>query len=204
MNDAENSATCQSAITLKEKQIMAEAAAKVSVKSEGKSATAPAARRGLSPWQPFESLRQEIDHLFDDVTRGFGGFPSYRRLMNIEPFWPRESTSSMAPAVDVAEKEKEYQVTAELPGIDESNVEVTLVDDVLTIKGEKQEEKEERDKNYHLSERRYGSFQRSFQLPPGVDQSKIEASFRNGVLTIVLPKAPEAQAKTKKIAIKAS
>jgi HSP20 family protein len=191
-------------MTLKEEWIMAEAATKVPVKSEGKSAPAPAGRRSLSSWQPFESLRHEIDRLFDDVTRGFAGLPSYRRLADFGPSWPWESASSVAaPAVDVAEKEKEYQVTAELPGLDENNVQVTLVDDVLTIKGEKQEEKEEKDKNYHLSERRYGSFQRSFQLPPGIDQSKIEANFRNGVLTVVLPKAPEAQAKTKKIAIKA-
>jgi HSP20 family protein len=189
---------------LKEEWIMAEAAAKVSVKSEGKSAPAPGVRRGLSPWQPFESLRQEIDRVFDDVTRGFAGLPSYRRLADFEPSWPWESAASVAaPAVDVAEKETEYRVTAELPGLDESNVQVTLVDDVLTITGEKQEEKEEKDKNYHLSERRYGSFQRSFQLPPGIDQGKIEANFRNGVLTVVLPKAPDAQTKTKKIAIKA-
>jgi HSP20 family protein len=189
---------------LKEEWIMAEAATKVFVKPEGKSAPAPAGRRGLSPWQPFESLRQEIDRLFDDVTRGFAGLPSYRRLADFGPSWPWESTTSVAvPAVDVAEKEKEYQITAELPGLDESNVQVTLVDDVLTITGEKQEEKEEKDKNYHLSERRYGSFQRSFQLPPGIDQGKIEANFRNGVLTVLLPKAPDAQTKTKKIAIKA-
>jgi HSP20 family protein len=158
----------------------------------------------LSPWQPFESLRHEVDRLFDDVTRGFAGLPSYGRLADFGPSWPWESAASVAaPAVDVAEKEKEYQVTAELPGLNESNVQVTLIDDVLTIKGEKREEKEEKDKNYHLSERRYGAFQRSFQLPPGIDQNKIEANFRNGVLTVVLPKAPEAQTKTKKIAIKA-
>jgi HSP20 family protein len=191
-------------ITLKEEWIMAEVAAKVPVKSEGKSAPAPAGRRGLSPWQPFESLRHEIDRLFDDVTRGFAGLPSYRRLADVGPSWPWENApSATAPAVDVAEKDKEYQVTAELPGMDESNIQVTLVDDVLTISGEKQEEKEEKDKNYHLSERRYGSFQRSFQLPPGIDQGRIEANFRNGVLTVVLPKAPESQTKTKKIAIKA-
>jgi HSP20 family protein len=189
---------------LKEEWIMAEAASKVPVKSEGKAGPAPVGRRSLSPWQPFESLRQEIDRLFDDVTRGFAGLPSYRRLADFGPSWPWESTTSVAvPAVDVAEKEKEYQITAELPGLDESNVQVTLVDDVLTITGEKQEEKEEKDKNYHLSERRYGSFQRSFQLPPGIDQGKIEANFRNGVLTVLLPKAPDAQTKTKKIAIKA-
>ena len=84
-----------------------------------------------------------------------------------------------------------------------SNIEVKVADDILTIKGEKKEEKEEKDKNYYMSERRYGSFQRSFQLPAGVDQSKIDASFQKGVLTVTLPKSPEAQKKEKKIAVKA-
>ena len=84
-----------------------------------------------------------------------------------------------------------------------SNIEVKVADDILTIKGEKKEEKEEKDKNYYMSERRYGSFQRSFQLPPGVDQGKIDASFQKGVLTVTLPKSPEAQQKEKKIVVKA-
>jgi len=107
-----------------------------------------------------------------------------------------------APAVDIAEKKKEYEVTAELPGLDESNVEVKFADGLLTIKGDKREEKEERKKDYYLSERRFGSFQRSFQVPDGVDADKIEARFKNGVLTVTLPKSPEAQTKEKKIAIK--
>src|SRR5262245_14028801 len=190
-------------ITLKEECIMAEAATKVPVRSEGKSATTPTGRRGLSPWQPFESLRQEIDRLFDDVTRGFGGFPSYRRLADFGSSWVSETPSIAAPAVDVAENENEYKVIAELPGMDEDSVQVTLVDDVLTIRGEKQDQKEEKEKNYHLSERHFGAFQRSFQLPPGIDQNRISASFRNGVLAVVLPKAPGAQSKAQKIDIKA-
>jgi HSP20 family protein len=106
------------------------------------------------------------------------------------------------PAVDVVEKEKEYQLLAELPGLDEKDVEVSVADDILTIKGEKKEEKEEKAKNYYVSERRYGTFQRSFQLPAGVDAEKIEANFQKGVLTVTLPKAPEALKKEKKIAIK--
>src|ERR1700730_15274827 len=89
-----------------------------------------------------------------------------------------------------------------LPGMDESNIDVKFSDGTLTIKGEKKDEREEKQKDYYLSERRYGSFQRSFGVPDGVDADKIEAHFKNGVLTVTLPKRPEAQKSEKKIAIK--
>jgi len=107
------------------------------------------------------------------------------------------------PAVDIVEKDNAYEVTAELPGLDEKNIEVKLVNGGLTIKGEKQEEKEEKKKGYYLHERQFGSFERCFQVPQGVDTNKIEASFRKGVLTVTLPKKPEAQKPEKKIEIKA-
>jgi len=110
----------------------------------------------------------------------------------------------VAPAMDLVEKDKEYEITAELPGIDEKNVEIKLSNHTLTIKGEKREEKEEKDKDYYLSERRYGSFQRSFQVPEGVDADKIDASFTKGVLTVKLPKTAEAQKAEKKITVKAA
>ena len=108
------------------------------------------------------------------------------------------------PAVDIVEKDNAYEVTAELPGLDEKNIEVKLVNGGLTIKGEKQEEKEEKKKGYYLHERQFGSFERCFQVPQGVDTNKIEASFRKGVLTVTLPKKPEAQKPEKKIEIKAA
>jgi HSP20 family protein len=86
--------------------------------------------------------------------------------------------------------------------MDEKNVEVKFADGLLTIKGEKREKKEEKKKDYHLSERSYGSFQRSFTVPDGVDADKIDATFKDGVLTVTLPKTPEAQRKEKQIAIK--
>ena len=104
---------------------------------------------------------------------------------------------NIAPAVDVSEKDKEFEIMAELPGLDEKDVEVKLANGNLTIKGEKKEEKEEREKDYYLSERRYGSFVRSFPLPEGVNADKIEASFAKGVLTVKLPKTAEAQAEKK-------
>jgi HSP20 family protein len=108
------------------------------------------------------------------------------------------------PAVDVAESEKGYEITAELPGMDEKNIEVKLVNGTLTIKGEKQEEKEEKKKDYYLNERRFGSFERSFAVPESVDEAKIEAAFKKGVLTVTLPKKAEAQTPAKKIEVKAA
>jgi HSP20 family protein len=106
------------------------------------------------------------------------------------------------PAVDVVESEKAYEITAELPGMDEKNIEVKVTDGSLTIKGEKQEEKEEKERGYYLQERHYGSFERSFELPESVDPDKIEASSKNGVLTVTLPKKAEAQKAAKKIEVK--
>jgi HSP20 family protein len=115
-----------------------------------------------------------------------------------------ETTWGNAPAVDVAEKGNAYEITAELPGIDEKNVEVKLANGMLTIKGEKKEDKEEKQKDYYVSERRYGSFQRSFRIPDGVDVEKIEANFQKGVLMLILPKKPEVQKSEKKVEIKAA
>lgn len=154
------------------------------------------------PLRPFLGLRQEIERLFDEFDRGLWTSPFRRSLF--EPFWRQEIGSMTAPAVDVAETEKAYEITAELPGLDGKNVEVKFADGILTIKGEKQEEKEEKKKDYYLSERSYGSFQRSFQVPDSVDPDKIEASFKNGVLTVTLPKNADSQKTAKKITVKAA
>jgi HSP20 family protein len=157
------------------------------------------------PWYPLTSLRKEIDRLFDDFSRGFGGFSLARRAPDWETWWPYGAKlGATAPAVDLVEKDDEYQITAELPGIDEKNVDVTLSDDVLTIRGEKKEEKEEKKKDYYLSERRYGSFERTFRLPDSVDRDKIQARFEKGVLAVTLPKTPAAAKKQKKIEVKAA
>jgi HSP20 family protein len=159
----------------------------------------PPAHR-LSSWPPFESLHHEIDRLFDDVAHGFGGFLPRRRFSDRSSYL----RNLALPTVDIREKEKAYQLTAELPGMGAGNIEVAVGNDMLTIAGEKREETEEKDKRYHLSERRFGSFQRAFRLPPDIDQSKIEANLHSGVLTVVLPKAPEARSRTRKIAVKPS
>jgi HSP20 family protein len=180
---------------------MAEAGTKLSVKNEGKKPEAgpPGERRELAP---FERLRSEIDRLFDDFGMGALRSPFRRGVFDIEPFWRGEISWGKVPAVDVTETASGYEITAELPGIDEKNVEVKYADGTLTIRGEKKHEKEEKKENYYLSERSYGSFQRSFRVPEGVDPDKVEASFKNGVLTVTLPKTPAAQRKEKRIEIK--
>jgi HSP20 family protein len=178
---------------------MAEAT-KVLVKNEEKTPVRPRARPA---WQPFEGLRREVDRLFDDFDRGFWHSPLQRSIFDVAPFWPRQLAAwTGAPAVDISEKNNAFEVTVELPGMDEKNVEVKLVNGNLTVKGEKKEEKEEKKKDYHLSERHFGSFERSFTVPEGVDTDKIEASFNKGVLTVTLPKKPETIRPEKKIDVK--
>jgi HSP20 family protein len=151
-------------------------------------------------WQPFETLRREVDRLFDDFGHDFWRRP-FGAIANFEPF---SRKFNLLPAVDVVESDKGYEITAELPGMDEKSIEVNLVNGGLTIKGEKKDEKEEKDKDRYVSERRYGSFERYFRLPDGVDAGKIEAIFTKGVLKVTLPKKPEAQQPAKKIEIKAA
>ena len=177
---------------------MTEAATKVPAKPEKKAAAPTTA---LKPSRPFESLRHEVDRLFEDFDRDFWRAPF--RLFERAPLWQRE-TALAVPAVDIVEKEGAYEVTAELPGMDEKDIEVKLANGGLTIKGEKQEEKEEKRKDYHLHERTFGSFERYFAVPDGVDRDKIDASFKKGVLTVTLPKKPEAIKPEKKIEVKAA
>jgi HSP20 family protein len=152
---------------------------------------------GVTEWRPFESFRREVDRMFDDFMSGFGRFPPRSVAREELPF-------VTSPPVDVVEKEDAFQITAELPGMDEKDVEVKCTDSTLTIKGEKKIEKEEKKTDYYVSERRFGSFQRSFRIPETVDAGKIDAAFKHGVLTLTLPKAAEAQKRERKIEVKKS
>jgi HSP20 family protein len=174
---------------------MVETATKLPIKTEAKSAQVPAA---ATAWRPFDDLRHEVDRLFEDFGRGnwMRPFESMRPLFR--------TVDWAAPAVDIAEKDKAFEITAELPGLDAKDVDITLRNGNIVIKGEKHEDKEEKSKDYYLQERRFGSFERSFSLPDGVDAGKIEASFKNGVLTVSLPKTAEAQKPVKKVEIKAA
>ena len=176
---------------------MAGKASKVPVKKAAES-KAPAAGRD---WHPLESLRKEIDDLFDSFLPGRRG----ERLFDLAPWRGLEADfpwGGAQPRVDVAETDNAIEITAELPGLDEKDIEVALADDILTIKGEKKAEKEERKKGYYMSERRYGSFRRSFRLPESVDADKIAGNFDKGVLTLSLPKTAEAKKRQRKIDIK--
>src|SRR5438876_551707 len=129
-----------------------------------------------------------------------GQSPSFGRTRTeFEPLRLLAGGWGSTPAVNMIEKENAYELTGELAGMDESNIELKVAGGVLTIKGEK---KEEKDADYVLSERRFGSIQRSIPLPEGIDLERIEASFKKGVLTVTMPKTPEAQKSERKIAIK--
>lgn len=173
---------------------MTESAIKLPVNKDNQQTAAPVARG----WAPLESLRHEVDRLFDDFHPFGMRFPLSRGFRSPDFAWPT------TPAVDLTEKDGRYEITAELAGMDEKDIDVKVANGVLTIKGEKTEEKKEEKKDYHLSERRYGAFQRSFRVPDGVDSDKIEASFAKGLLTVKLPKTAEAVKSEKKIEIKSA
>lgn len=132
---------------------------------------------------PFAAMRREMDRLFDEMTRSFG--------------LPRTAAGEtvLAPRVDVRETEKAIVVQAELPGVDEKDVEIEYADGVLTIRGEKKLEQREEaeEKGYYLMERAYGAFLRRIPMPVEIDENGIEAHFEKGVLTVTLPKKPEVQ-----------
>ena len=148
------------------------------------------AEKELTPWRPFGelgSLRREMDRLWDSF---FGERPLTR-------VWERE----WAPSLDVSETKDNFVVKAEVPGIDAKDIDISLTGDVLTIKGEKKQEKEEKEEDYHLVERSYGSFSRSIRLPAEVESAKIKASYKNGILRVTLPKSEKVKAKEVRIKV---
>jgi HSP20 family protein len=150
----------------------------------------------LEQWRPKLMARtpfRELARLEREMEEMFGRLPA----------WPwGESERGWAPAVDMIDRKDEIVLRADLPGLSEKDVEVTVQDSTLTIKGERKAETEEKKDDYYYCERSYGTFMRSLTLPTGVDPDKIKATFRNGVLEVHLPKAPEA--KGKKIEVKAA
>jgi HSP20 family protein len=153
-------------------------------------ASATPARRYVDP---FTAMRAEMDRVFDSFFgRDLGRFPVLSRP---------DASKAVMPSIDVRETEAELVVEAELPGMDEKDVSVTLSNGVLTLKGEKKSEREEKKDDYHLMERSYGSFQRSFQLADTIDPDKVTATFDKGVLKVTLPKRPEALKAEKRIPV---
>lgn len=166
------------------------------------SAKTPATSSAASP---LTDLRSEIDRLFSEFSSRFPALAGGTNLFDWEPWRGAVSIQGLsAPKVDLVETDTAFEVTAELPGLDIKDVNVELRDNVLTLTGEKREEKDqEREKDYHVSERRYGSFRRTFRLPSDVESARAEASFDKGILRVTLPKTPAAQKKTQKIEVKA-
>lgn len=138
----------------------------------------------------FSNLQREIDRVFQDFGRG--GPPSLGEF----------GRNGVGLKVNVAERDNAIEVTAEMPGCAPEDIDVQLKDGVLTIKGEKKVEQDDKQKDYHVMERSYGMFERSFTLPAEVDGAKVEAAFDKGVLKVTLPKLPEAQSKAHKITVK--
>jgi HSP20 family protein len=132
----------------------------------------------------FGSLQREVDRLFDEFTRGVGGLPA-------------QGDGQLVPRMDVSETDNQIEVTVEMPGLRREDVDISLDDNILSIRGEKKLEREEDDKNrnFHVVERGYGVFYRAIQLPPGVDPSQIQATMANGVLRVTIPKPANAEAK---------
>lgn len=144
--------------------------------------------RGNDDASPFLTLHREMNRLFDDAFRGFGLSDLTRTQAGFG--WPQ---------VEVTDLDKELRVTAELPGVEEKDVEIRIEDNVLMLRGEKHAEQEDKDRRY--SERYYGQFERRIALPAEVDDDGANATFRNGLLTVTLPKTERARERVKRIAI---
>ena len=141
----------------------------------------------ITPWRPFEfdRIRREMDRLWDSFLEGS----------------PMSRAGEWVPSIDVSETKSDLVIKAELPGMDPKDIDISMNNGFLTIIGEKKHEREEKDENYHLVERSYGSFTRSVRLPKEVQSDKITASFKNGVLRVTLPKSEEAKKKEIKIKV---
>jgi HSP20 family protein len=158
------------------------------------------------PFEPFlremNLLHKEMDRLLDEFWKGGG------QSFTLRPPWQLSdepwSAMPVMPRIDATEDDKAYQIRAELPGMDREDVDITLADGMLTIRGEKKREDEEKGKEFYRKERTFGSFRRTLPIPSEVDESQIVASFRKGVLTIELPKSEEARRKITHIDVKAA
>ena len=142
---------------------------------------------------PFTAFRAEMDRMFHNFLQN----PAFSMPL---PF-AGAGNGLVMPSADMKEGETEYTLTAELPGMAEENVDLSVSNGSITIKGEKTEEKKDEKENYHLTERRYGSFHRSFRLPDNVDEAKIKAAFEKGVLTVTMPKSKDGKHQERKIKI---
>jgi HSP20 family protein len=147
---------------------------------------------------PLQQFHQEVDRLFDQTFRGFG----LSSLGFDRPLFPNLSDGMLKPTLDLGATNKEYTITVEIPGVKEKDVKLEIVNDTLTISGEKKQEKEEKDKNYYRMERSYGSFQRVLSLPEDADQENVKATFKKGVLTVTMARKALLKSDVKQIEVK--
>jgi len=148
---------------------------------------------------PFFALQRDVDRLFEDFMKSFDRGWDFC----LTPFlYESDFFGGVYPKVNVSESDKAIEIEAELPGVDEKDVEILLSDDTLTIKGEKKLEKEDREKDYYRFESSYGSFSRAIPLSADIDRDKVDAAFKKGVLTITLPKTEGAKSHVKRIEVK--
>ncbi len=159
--------------------------------------------KDLIPWErddkfwtdnPFAMMERDMNRVFRDMSKNFMDTPTRTGWMG---------GNGLTPRVDVTETDEAIEVHAELPGMEEKDIEVSLLDNVLTLQGEKKHEKETKEKNYHRVERSFGKFLRRVALPAEVESDKVDARFKKGVLTVRLPKTEKAKKDVKKISVKA-
>jgi len=159
-----------------------------------------AKEQGGMPAHPLQQFHHEIDRLFDQTFRGFGLSP----FGFDQPLFPRLAAGILKPTLDLGVTDKEYTITVEIPGVDEKGVKLEIINDTLTISGEKKQEKEEEEKSYYRMERSYGSFQRMLSLPEDADQDKVNATFKRGVLTVTMPRKALPKSDVKQIEVKSA
>lgn len=150
-------------------------------------------------FQPMMQLHREMDRLFENAYRGFDFSP-----LQSEFFQPLSASGLLKPQVDIGATDKEYTITVEVPGVDEKNVKVEIANNIMTIRGEKKQEKEEKESNYYRVERSYGSFQRELSLPDDASQDEVKAKFKNGVLTVTMQRKALPKSDVKKIEVKST
>ena len=184
---------------------MAKGSVKVTKEKSAAAAKPKEAATSAEPFgrlfEPLASVRRDIDRFFEGVA------PDFQRAFEYDPFRRLGAAFEFArgdvvPSAEVTEEKKSYRISAELPGVDEKDIRLTLENHMLTVSGEKKSERKEDTKDYHLSERRYGSFRRSFRVPDDVDEDKISAAFDKGVMTVMLPKTASAKPKGRQIPVK--
>jgi HSP20 family protein len=148
---------------------------------------------------PVMQLHRAMDRLFENTFRGFDLWP-----FRSERFTPLTASGLLKPQVDIGATDKEYQITVEIPGVEEKDIKVEIANTTMIIKGEKRQEKEKKNKNYYQIERSYGSFQRVLSLPEDANQEDIKATFKNGVLTVTMSKQPLPKSAARQIEIKST